>query len=49
MMSQTLNLRSISKAMADREKKRGRDIQKFECLENEMSFLDGIKNIFHSF
>ena len=35
--------------MADREKKRGRQIQKFEYLENEKSFLDEIKNIFHSF
>ena len=36
--------------MADREKKRGKmEIQKFEYLENEKSFLDEIKNIFHSF
>ena len=36
--------------MADREKKRGRtEIQKSEYLENEKSFLDEIKNIFHSF
>ena len=41
---------SISKAMADREKKRGKtEIEKFEHLENEKSFLDEIKNIFHSF
>ena len=33
--------------MADREKKRG--IQKFEYLENEKSFLDEMKNNFHSF
>ena len=26
-----------------------REIQKFEYLENKMSFLDEIKNIFHSF
>ena len=25
------------------------EIQKFEYLENEKSFLDEIKNIFHSF
>ena len=33
--------------MADREEKRGR--RKFEYLENENSFLDEIKSIFHSF
>ena len=43
-------LGSSSKAMADREKKDGRmEIQKFEYLEDERSFLDEIKNIFHSF
>ena len=32
------------------EKKRGENkIQKFEYLQNEKSFLDEIKNIFHSF
>ena len=32
--------------MADREKKEGKtNIQKFEYLENEKSFLDDIKNI----
>ena len=31
-------------------KKEGKEkIQKFEYLENEKSFLDEIKNIFHSF
>ena len=36
--------------MADREKKEGKmELQKFKCLENEKSFLDEIKNIFHSF
>ena len=31
-------------------KKKGEmEIQKFEYLENEKSFLDEIKNIFHSF
>ena len=34
--------------MADREK-RGEKIQKFEYLENEKSFLDEMKNTFHSF
>ena len=29
--------------------KEGEKIQKFEYLENENSFLDEIKNIFHSF
>ena len=34
--------------MADREKKKGKaEIQKFEYLENEKSFLDEIKNILH--
>ena len=48
-------LGSSSKAMADREKKRGSttielmEIQQFEYLENEKRFLDEIKNIFHSF
>ena len=43
-------LRSTSKGMADREKNRGKtEIQKLEYLENEKSFLDEIKNIFHSF
>ena len=32
------------------DRKRGEDeIQKSEYLENEKSFLGGIKNIFHSF
>ena len=36
--------------MADREKKKGkREIQKLEYLKNEKSFLNEIKNIFHSF
>ena len=36
--------------MADRKKKEGKmKIQKFEYLENEKSFLDETKNIFHSF
>ena len=34
--------------MADREK-RGEDIQTFQYLENEKSFLDVIKSIFRSF
>ena len=29
--------------------KEGEKLQKFECLENEKSFLDEIKNIFHTF
>ena len=29
--------------------KEGKDLQKFEYLENENSFLDEIKNNFHSF
>ena len=36
--------------MADREKKKQKtEIQKFEYLENEKSFLHEIKNIFHIF
>ena len=36
--------------MADRAKKeRKTKIQKFKYLENKKSFLDEIKNIFHSF
>ena len=42
-------LRSTSKAIAEREKKRGRGKDKNEYLENEKSFLDEIKSIFHSF
>ena len=34
---------------ADREKKGKTNIQKFEYLENEKSFLDEIRSIFHSF
>ena len=29
--------------------KEGEKLQKFEYLENEKSFLDEIKNVFHSF
>ena len=36
--------------MVDWEQKEGKmKIQRFEQLENEKSFLDEIKNIFHSF
>ena len=36
--------------MADREKKRGgQKYKKFENLENEKSFLDEFKSIFHNF
>ena len=36
--------------MVDREPKEGKtNIQRFEYLENEKSFLDEIKNTFHSF
>ena len=43
-------LKSTSKAMADREKNGGKTkIQKIEYLENKKSFLDEIKNTFHSF
>ena len=42
-------LESTAKAMADREKKRKKKIQKFEYLKKEKSFSDEIKSIFHSF
>ena len=35
--------------MADREKKGKMKMQKFKYLKNEKSFLDELKNIFHSF
>ena len=35
--------------MADGEKEGKTEIQKSEYLENEKSYLDEIKNIFHSF
>ena len=35
--------------MADREKKRGRQKYKNLNIKNEKSFLDEIKNVFHSF
>ena len=35
--------------MVDRKKKGKAEIKKLEYLENENSFLDEIKNIFHSF
>ena len=40
-------LRSSSKAMADREKKREEGIQKFEYLEIKESFFDEIQSLFH--
>ena len=41
-------LGSSSKAMVDRKKKEGKiEIQKIKYLQNENSFLDEIKNIFH--
>ena len=39
-------LQRTSNAMADREEM---EIQTFEYLKSEKSFLDEIKNIFHSF
>ena len=35
--------------MTDREKGGSAEIQKFEYFENENSFLEEIKSIFHSF
>ena len=41
---------SPSKAIAVKEKKEGKiEIQKFKYLENEKSFIDEIKSIFHNF
>ena len=44
-------LRSSSKAMTDKEtqKCRNMEILTFEYLENEKSFLNEIKRVFHSF
>ena len=42
-------LQSSSIAIADRVKEERMEIQKFEYLENEDSFLDEMKNLFHSF
>ena len=42
-------LPSTSKAMADGEKEGKVEIQKFEYVKNEKSFLDEIKSILHSF
>ena len=53
MTSQTLrlllNVESTSSAMADWEKRGEEENAKIEYLENKNSFLDEIKNIFHSF
>ena len=35
--------------MIDREKKRKTEIQKFEYLDNEKSFLDEVKSIFRNY
>ena len=52
MTSQTLRFifdQPLKQWVKEREKERKTEIQKFEYLENEKSFLDEIKNIFHSF
>ena len=46
-MNFNIHLGSSSKAMADKEKKRGK--WKYKNLEHEKGFLDEIKNVFHSF
>ena len=49
-MNVKIYLRSSSEANGGQLKKEGRtEIQEIEYLENEKSFLDKIKNIFHSF
>ena len=40
---------SICTFESARCEKEGKKLQKFEYLENEKSFLDETKNIFHSF
>ena len=40
---------SICPSESGKSGKEEKKIQKFEYLENEKSFLDEIKNIFHSF
>ena len=45
----TIYLPSSSEAMADRGKKGKMEIQKFEYLVNEQSFLDETKSIFHNY
>ena len=39
-------LRSSSKAMANKDEEGRTEIQKFEYLENEKSFLDEMKSVF---
>ena len=49
-MNCKIYLRLSCKAMADREKKVGAmETQKFEYLENEKSYLDEIKIMFHNY
>ena len=50
-MSQTIRfmLDQPAKQWLAGRKEGNTEIQKFEYLENEKSFLDEIKNIFHSF
>ena len=48
-MNFKIYLRSASNAIGDGEKEGRMEIQKSEYLENEKSFLDEIKNNFHSF
>ena len=47
VMNFKIYLQSSSKAMADRQNKS--EEQKYKNLQNEKSFLDEIKSIFHSF
>ena len=47
IMNFKIFLRSSSKTMANRKKEGKMDIQRFEYLENEPSFLDEMTNIFH--
>ena len=40
---------SICRFESGKFENEGKELQKFKYLENEKSFLDEIKNIFHSF
>ena len=48
-MNFEISLGSSSKAMTDIQKEGRAEIQKIEYLENENSFLNEIKSIFHCF
>ena len=49
MTKATKNKEKMIEKEGKEGKKEGKKLQKNEYLENEKSFLDEIKNIFHSF